>query len=124
MDVDSFLRRVTEWAARCPQIAAIGLVGSRARGNPSPSSDVDLVIRSEDPQAFLRDRAWTEEFGDVVRCQLEGWGRVTSLRVWFADGLEVEFGFTDVRWGMDPDDLATQAVIRDGYRAVYARDPA
>jgi predicted nucleotidyltransferase len=122
-DIEGFLQRVCDWARGQSHIASVILVGSYARGQASPSSDVDLVLRVEDPDAFIHNRAWASDLGDVVRTELEDWGRVQSVRVWYAEGLEVEYGFTDLEWGTDPDDSATQDVIRDGYRALCARDP-
>jgi predicted nucleotidyltransferase len=121
-DLEAFLERVRDWARQQPQIAGIGLVGSYARGNPTLSSDLDLVIRVEHPEAFVHDRAWASTFGDVLRSDAEDWGRVRAVRVWYADGLEVEYGFADLEWGADPQDAGTQAVIRAGYRSVYERD--
>jgi predicted nucleotidyltransferase len=122
MDVETFLQRVIAWARGQPQVASVGLVGSYARGNASSSSDVDLILRAEHPDMFTHDQVWASTFGDVVRSQLEDWGRVQSVRVWYSYGLEVEYGFTGLDWGTDPEDLATQRVIRDGYRALYTRD--
>lgn len=123
MDVEAFLKRVSGWASGNPRIASVALVGSLAGGNPTELSDVDLVLLVDHPEAFIRDQAWVSSFGEVLRIQVEEWGRVQSLRVWYIDGPEVEFGITDVRWGRDPDDQATQAVIEDGYRAIYERNP-
>ena len=44
-----FLFRFTAWAASQPDIVAVGLAGSHARGAARPDSDVDLVILSTDP---------------------------------------------------------------------------
>jgi predicted nucleotidyltransferase len=124
MKLEAFLERVIEWAAGQPQVASIALVGSHARGTACSSSDIDLVLRVEHPVAFIQDRTWTSTFGHVVRIQDEDWGRVRSLRVWYADGMEVEFGITDLGWGADPEDASTQQVIRDGHRELYSRGHA
>lgn len=46
------------WAADDPDISAIGLVGSYARGAEGPGSDVDLVVIARDPSHLLADAAW------------------------------------------------------------------
>jgi predicted nucleotidyltransferase len=124
MDAEAFLDRVGEWASHRPEIAGVALVGSYARGDPSPSSDIDLVLLTEDPDTLLDDQGWLSSFGEVLRTQIEDWGRVRSLRVWYAGGPEVEFGMTDPGWGDDPGDFATQAVIQNGFRMLYTRDQA
>jgi predicted nucleotidyltransferase len=122
MDVETFLRHVVDWAKRQPVVASVALVGSHARGSASSSSDVDLILRVDKPETFIQNLAWSATFGNVIRSQLEDWGRVQSVRVWYSDGLEVEYGFTDLEWGKDPEDHATQRVIRNGYRGLYMRD--
>ncbi len=107
------------WAAGEPDIGAVALVGSHARGEARPDSDVDLVILSSAPEGYLRETAWAGAFGAPIGHQIEDWGIVRSLRVWYASGLEVEFGFTDRSWGADAADEGTALVIRSGLRVVY-----
>lgn len=120
-DIVAFLQRVREWAKGESQIRAITLVGSHARGNASASSDIDIILLVEDPERFIQDQAWAATFGTVIRSRVEDWGRVQSLRVWYDDGAEVEFGVTDPDWGADPDDHATRGVIEAGHQVVYVR---
>jgi hypothetical protein len=54
----------------------------------------------------------------------EDWGRVTSLRVWYADGLEVEFGIADRSWASAPLDVGTRRVIEDGLVVLFDRGSA
>jgi len=118
--VDQLLEAVTEWAVGRPDIRGVALVGSHARGTAGPDSDVDLVIVTERPRELVRDTSWTGGFGAVDRNQEEDWGRVTSLRTWYASGLEVEFAVTDEDWARDPDE-GTLRVVRDGCRVLYER---
>jgi hypothetical protein len=46
---------------------------------------------------------------------------VTSLRVWYADGPEVEFGFATPGWMASPLDDGTRKVLEDGFRVLYRR---
>jgi predicted nucleotidyltransferase len=43
--VSDFLDRVTDWSAHQPTIAAVALVGSHARSEARPDSDIDVVLR-------------------------------------------------------------------------------
>lgn len=121
VDIEPFLERVSQWALRHPEIAAVSLVGSYARNDATPSSDIDLILRVDDPATFIRDPAWISALGTVIRSHVEDWGRVQSVRVWYEEGPEVEFGVTDRGWGEDPEDRATLAVIEAGHRIVYVR---
>ena len=46
---------------------------------------------------------------------------MTSLRVWYRDGLEVEFGLTDESWAASPLDAGTRSVILDGIVVLFER---
>ena len=109
--VSDFLDRVTAWAAHQPTIAAVALVGSHARGAARPDSDIDLVLLCEDPHAFVAHTSWIHSFGAVGRCHTEDWGMVTSLRVYYTEGFEVEFGMTTLAWAGLPVDPGTQDVV-------------
>jgi len=112
---------VQAWAAGRPDVLGVALVGSHARGAARPDSDVDLVIACQRPRLLLDDTRWIGMFGAPMRTMGEDWGRVTSLRVWYANGLEVEFGITDRDWGSAPLEAGTRAVIEDGCIVLYDR---
>lgn len=77
-----FFSVLTAWAATERSIQGVALVGSYARGTATETSDVDLVILADDPQAFLRDRSWVDRFGNAVGQSIEDYGNVVSLRVY------------------------------------------
>jgi len=119
--VEKFLASATAWAARQPAVKALALVGSHARGTARPDSDVDLLILGEDAAELVHHVEWTSRFGEVTRSTVEDWGRVKSIRVWYADGLEVEFGVTTPDWALEPDE-GTWGVVRDGLRVLLDHD--
>ena len=124
MPVSVLLDRVIAWAARQPTISGVALVGSHARGAARVDSDIDLVLLCTEPRVFLGDTSWIQHFGPVERCQTEDWGAVTSLRVHYGDGVEVEFGLTTPLWAELPVDLGTQQVVSQGMRILVDRDGA
>ena len=117
-----FLTSFAAWAAAQAGIQAVALVGSHARGAARPASDIDLVILADDPRAYLADTTWSRLFGSVIRVEIEDYGTLTSLRVWYGDGLEVEYGFTDLSWIDVPLDRGTQQVVSDGLVVLFDRD--
>lgn len=117
----SFLDELTRWASSRSDLRALALVGSHARNAATDSSDVDLVIIANDPKIYLDDTDWVWQFGMVARQQVEDYGRLTSLRVWYRAGLEVEYGLTDERWAALPLDSGTRQVIEAGMRILFER---
>ena len=120
--VQAFLTAFAAWAEGEPQIQAVALVGSHARGTAGDTSDVDLVIIADDPARYVHDLGWSHRFGPVAQFQIEPYGKLTSLRVWYDGGLEVEYGFTDVRWIATPLDEGTRQVVSHGLRVLFERD--
>jgi len=114
--VSAFIKQFSDWASGQPGILAVILVGSQARGEAKPDSDIDLILICQKPEALTSDANWTTEFGKPLRKAIEDWGPVTSLRVWYEGGLEVEFGITDEEWANGPLDAGTGQVVDHGYR--------
>lgn len=119
MNVSAFLEAVGRWARTQPDIEAVALVGSYARDAATESSDVDLVILTSGVDRYLRDRSWVSLFGEAGECREEDYGRVTSVRVFYRGGLEVEYGFTTPDWAEVPIDEGTLRVITDGMKVLH-----
>ena len=122
MKIENFLAWVRQWAEQQSDIQGVLLVGSHARGAARRDSDVDLVILTPSPKRYLESMSFADNFGAVSKCQVEDWGKVTSLRVWYEDGLEVEYGFALPEWAAQPLDAGTRQVITDGMKIVFDRE--
>jgi predicted nucleotidyltransferase len=120
--VSDFLHRVTDWAASQPAISGVALVGSYARSDATADSDIDLVLLCTEPGGFLIDTSWLHLFGAVERYQAEDWGLVQSLRVYYRESFEVEFGITSRMWAALPIDPGTQQVVAHGIRLLMDRE--
>ena len=117
------LDQVRQWADQDPAVRSVALVGSPARGTARPDSDVDLLILTMRPAALLEDFDWVSRFGRASFKTQENWGRVSSVRVWYATGLEVEFGVTQPDWITEPDE-GTHRVVNDGLVLLLDKDGA
>jgi predicted nucleotidyltransferase len=93
-DIRNFLNAFVDWAAVQGDVHAIALVGSYARGAARDDSDIDLVLLTDQPQKYLEELKWIERFGRLEKRQTEDYGKLTSVRVWYRDGVEVEYGIT------------------------------
>lgn len=124
-EVAALLEAAAGWARSHPDVRAVALVGSYARGRPAPGSDVDLVVLVDDPARFAPGAAWVPEaLGRPARpVRTARWGPVLERRVVLESGLEVEFGFAPVSWAaVDPVDPGTAAVVAGGLRPVHDPD--
>lgn len=116
-----FLDTFVTWASAHGDVQAIALVGSYARGEARDDSDVDLVILTNQPQRYREDLKWIDRFGTVKKQQIEDYGKLTSVRVWYQNGTEVEYGITTPDWAALPLDAGTQRVIGDGMTVLFER---
>lgn len=112
------LEKATCWAQTEPAVLALVLVGSWARGTNRPDSDMDLVILTNDKEKFLDTSAYFARFSPVSHENVEYYGRCTSVRVFYENGPEVEFGLVDSGWADIPLDEGTRRVLTDGYRVL------
>ena len=120
-EVNKFLNEVTQWAFARTDIQALALVGSYARNAARETSDIDLVLIALKRDRYLHNLDWIKRFGNVEKYQIEDYGLLTSVRVWYDDGREIEYGLTDENWAAEPLDDGTRRVIEDGMRILFER---
>jgi uncharacterized protein len=118
--LEKMLALIMAWAHSRTDILALALVGSRARGDARPDSDVDLVLLASEPQAFRHDETWPGEIawrnGGVVHQHDADYGAAWSRHIEVDNG-EIEFAFAGEAWAaVDPVDAGTARVISDGCR--------
>ncbi len=119
--IEDFFFNVVQWASGQPDVLAVALVGSYARGTATPTSDIDLVVLTARPQKYLGDTEWVNNFDEAAQVQFEDWGKVTSVRVWYTNGREVEFGITTAEWAAEPLDAGTREVVANGFKVLFDR---
>lgn len=112
--IGPFVDQVRQWAASRPDIVGLAVVGSYARHQARPDSDLDLILVAAQPERYVDEPGWVATFGTVRSCTVEDWGLVTSLRVYYQDRPEVEYGLTSLAWVQLPLDEGTAQVIADG----------
>jgi predicted nucleotidyltransferase len=117
-----FIEDFMRWSTRRKDIRAVALVGSFANQTASENSDVDLVIITEKPEKYLTNTDWARVFGVVITQRTENYGKLTSLRVWYESGLEIEYGFTTREWVRTPLDEGTKRVIADGMKILFEKE--
>jgi predicted nucleotidyltransferase len=116
------LGRLCLWTEARADIRAVIVVGSFARGDARPDSDLDVLLLAKNPSAYLEDSSWVSALGNVLDVGVERYGRVTSLRVHFDCGLEVELGIAPADWASEPYDAGTTQVALGGIRVLVDQD--
>ena len=119
--IRDFLDAFITWASDQPDVQGVALVGSYARSTAGDDSDIDLVILTDQPPKYLENILWIELFGLVEKHQTEDYGKLTSLRVWYQHGIEVEYGITTPDWAAIPLDAGTQEVMCGGIKVLFER---
>ncbi len=115
---EDFFNQLKEYAGNTSHIESIIIVGSYARGTNKESSDLDLVVITSNKSGMVEHPDFIQNFGAVHKQQVEYYGACTSIRVWYKDGKEVEFGIVDPSWISTPLDAGTYQVLSDGYHVI------
>jgi predicted nucleotidyltransferase len=118
-EVRELTKRVATWARERSDVRAAALVGSWARGDARPDSDVDVVLLTTTPEAYMGGTPWP----DAELVQTRDWGGLTERRLRLPSGLELELGVAPPEWAStDPLDPGTRAVVSDGMRILHDPD--
>jgi hypothetical protein len=87
------------------------------------SSDVDLVLLTDDPGRYGAELGALPPIGPARLIGRAEWGPLTELRFRRRSGLQVEVGVAPTSWAAaHPLDEGTARVVGDGLRVVH--DPA
>ena len=94
MDYNELEQAVCAWASTQEDVAAVVVIGSRAReSHPADKwSDLDLILFVANPQIYAKDAAWLSRFGEIwlQTTKITGIGDPEWL-VLFAGGLKADF---------------------------------
>ena len=113
------LDRVVSWARARPDVRGVALVGSWARGDAGPDSDLDVVLLTTSPEAYMDSTPWP----DAELVETRDWGGLTERRLRLPSGLELELDIAPLAWAStDPLDEGTRRVVRDGMRILHDPD--
>src|SRR4051812_22037829 len=120
----ALIDRAIGFAASEPDVLALALVGSYARGTPRLASDVDLVLLTGDVEALLAPGRFEPLLGERERLvRAKQWGPLHERRFRLRSGLLVEVGIVPASWASaDPVDPGTAGVVRGGLLAVHDPD--
>jgi len=115
---ENFISKLKEYAENTSHIESVLIVGSYARGTNKENSDLDIVIITSNKSEMIANQYFIQAFGEVYKQQTEYYGACTSIRAWYTDGKEVEFGIVEPSWVAIPLDKGTYQVLSDGYKLI------
>ena len=113
-----FIIRLREWATHELFIESIVLVGSYARGTQNSGSDIDLILVTSQKQFYIENTDVFSFYNNIQKTNIEFYGECTSIRVWYENGLEVEYGMVTQKWVEIPLEAGTMQVLSDGYKVL------
>lgn len=116
--IEDFVNVLKEFSESNRHIESVLIVGSYARGMNKESSDLDIVIITSNKAEMVTNQDFVQNFGEVLQKQTEYYGACTSIRVWYKNGQEVEFGIVEPSWIEKPLDSGTNKVLSDGYKII------
>jgi len=89
---DRLLQRICAWGEAQPDIRALVVTGSYARGTAAPLSDLDLEIFTHTPVRYLQSDSWMGEIGAVcVYLALNNDRGLPTRLIIFKDGSKADF---------------------------------
>lgn len=119
---DLLLENFKEWSEQQTHIKGVAVVGSFARGDFHSNSDVDLTIISTNKELTLDNIKNDFNLDNIESSTLEEWGILTSLRIFYGNGLEVEYGVVTDQWVKEPMDEGTKNVVKNGFKVVTEKE--
>lgn len=121
-EATAFIGAAERWAASRPDIVAALIVGSWARGDAREDSDIDLVLLTDGPDAYIEGEDWIDDLAPGARLIRTGdWGAIIERRLLLpSSALEVEVGVGRPSWAeTSPVDPGTRNVVRGGFRPLF-----
>ncbi|WP_420907726.1 nucleotidyltransferase domain-containing protein [Faecalitalea cylindroides] len=112
--MNKFLKKIKEIGQHTSDIECILVVGSVATETNTIGSDLDIMIITANKSFLVQDKGFIEYFGIVIKSKIEYYGAYTSIRVWYQDENEIEFGMVDPSWIFLPLDSSTRKVLTEG----------
>lgn len=107
-------KKLKEIGQNTSDIECILGVGSVATGTNIMGSDLDIMIITANKSFLVQDKSFIEYFGIVCNSKIECYGTCTSIRVWYQDEIEIEFGIVDPSWISLTLDSGTRKVLTEG----------
>jgi hypothetical protein len=125
--IDQIVATLRRWVNAQAPLRALAIVGSRARGDARPDSDLDVLVFTNDMTwassvEWLRDPKLGLTEQTITSAQREVHGIARSWRM-LLGAAEVDLTFADTSWAnTSPIDCGTWRVLSDGIKVLVDKD--
>jgi len=120
---------VAKWVRQNTNNRALGVVGSWARGNPRPDSDLDLLILARNSDLYFADASLLVKIGfdaaaySLLSHAVVDYGARHSHKVGLSPDVAVELIFAPINWAsLDPIEAGSARIARDGLGILVDKD--
>ena len=135
--INGILEQVVNWVKKRPEILALALVGSYARGEATPDSDIDLMVIALDTEVFRQNHDWVHQINwESINYKIQHWNDAEYGVVWsrhidlynsksnsknnLTNKIKVEISFGLPTWAsIQPIDAGTFGVVSRGCKIIY-----
>jgi leucyl-tRNA---protein transferase len=105
---------------RFPDVIAVALFGSRARGTERPDSDVDVLLLTSDVEKHFKDDGYITSFGSFRYARREKWFSGETIRAFYRqENGQIEFNFVPLNWADLPVGDEARRIVSNGMRILY-----
>ncbi len=130
--ISAILKKIANWAETRSEILALALVGSYARGEAKPDSDIDLMVITSNTEFFRQNYDWIHEISwesinyKILTFNDAQYGVVWSRHIYLSssnnefNNIKVEISFGLPTWAsINPIDSGTLDVVNRGFKIIY-----
>lgn len=124
----SLTTAIGAWVRSRPELRALALAGSWARGVARPDSDLDLLILTHETEQYRSGLHWFYQIilpapFRVVCGKWVQYGAVWSCHAALDPVGELELSFAALDWtATDPVDAGSRRVIQEGFTVIVDKD--
>jgi hypothetical protein len=127
-EVCALTEAIGAWVQSRPDLRALGLVGSWARGDGRPDSDLDMLLLADRPEVYRSNHDWLDRLRLPAPFRVSShadasYGAVWSCHVALEPDAKLELTFGALDWAStNPIDSGTRSVVLGGLRTIVDKD--
>jgi hypothetical protein len=128
VETRALMEAIAAWVQAHSDLKSLGLVGSWARDDWRPDSDLDLLIIADDPTIYRFSYDWPyrlplPEMFRVLSHTDVAYGAVWSRHLFLQPKAELELTFCTVGWASTgPIDDGTRDIVVNGLRVIVDKE--